>query len=281
MAILAMCFHNLDPAHTEYSRITYETFLKTVDFSRYVLGVFDNASTDPGTRDLLKRINGDRHYVRASIINVGTAAGINSIWKRLHQNPVPGVLGRGGQAVCKLDNDWTFAEGISGDGWLEEALEVFERDPSIGVVGLKRTDLQDVPGHDVIPWVENPDMNIPATQLRMLPQPTGLDRWLVVEEAAHVMGTAQVISPQLLEAIGYLVQPGLYGFDDSLLAVRANVAGFKSAFLPHLSIRHLDPGVMPYQQWKVDVANIKIEEYFGLRAAYETGVRPVYYDGGF
>jgi len=268
MALLAMCFHNHDKEHTLYSQITYETLLDSVDLSRHRLGVFDNASTDKGTGDLLDLIQRNGHFVYRSIKNIGTAAGINRIWR----------LRSAGEPVCKMDNDWEFPEGVCGRGWLDEALEVFERDPSIGIVGLKRTDLLDAP-EGVVRWNKGNERY--PTQVRMLPQPTPLSRWMVVEHAAHVIGTCQVYNPRLIDKIGYLYQPGLYGFDDSLAAVRANLAGFSSVFLPHRTIQHLDPGKSNFQIWKERHVQENYGQYFRLREQYESGERDIYYDGGF
>jgi hypothetical protein len=57
-------------------------------------------------------------------------------------------------------------------------------------------------------------------------------------------------SSALIDRVGYLWQPGLYGYDDVLMSWRSSIAGFKNVFLPHINIDHIDPGDTPYQGWK-------------------------------
>jgi len=99
-----------------------------------------------------------------------------------------------------------------------------------------------------------------------------------VEYVNHVMGTCQMYSPELRAKIGYLYQPRLYGFDDSLAAIRCHVAGFKNAFLPHIEIDHIDPGGTAYQDWKHKVSGEDMAEYNRLKHGYQTGQIPIYYN---
>ena len=92
------------------------------------------------------------------------------------------------------------------------------------------------------------------------------------------MGTCQAYSPALLDKIGYLYQPRLYGFDDALAAVRCKVAGMWSIFLPHIEIDHIDPGDTEYQGWKEKHAGEDMKTYNSLASEYFSGARSIYYN---
>jgi hypothetical protein len=111
----------------------------------------------------------------------------------------------------------------------------------------------------------------------MLPHKPG-EKWIVGEIVNHVMGTCQGYSPTLLDKIGYLYQPRLYGFDDALAAARCKVAGFLSVFLPHIEIDHIDPGDTAYQGWKEKVAGEDMAEYNRIVNGYFDGSIPIYYN---
>ena len=96
--------------------------------------------------------------------NIGTAKAINKVW-RLAEELEPCI---------KMDDDVV----IHYAGWIDEMEEVLRRDPSIGIVGLKRK--------DCIENVNHPDPYYRST-LMQLPHEPG-ERWVIVEEAAHVMG---------------------------------------------------------------------------------------------
>lgn len=145
--------------------------------------------------------------------------------------------------------------------------EAIKRDPQIGIIGLKRKDL-----------IESPWRNDQfKSEIRMLPHDPG-QSWIIVEDVAHVMGSVQMYNPALLDEIGYLYQPRLYGFDDSLAAVRCRVAGFKNCFLPHINIDHIDPGDTPFQTWKHKVSGEDMPEYNRLKDGYQNGAIPIYYN---
>src|SRR6185436_9626949 len=110
--------------------------------------------------------------------NVGTAKAINQAWK----------LREPGENCLKVDNDIE----IFHQDWIEEMEEVFRRDESIGLVGLKRKDCEERPDH--------PEFSLKST-LMMLPHKPG-ERWIVVERAKHVMGTCHVVSSKLIDRIG-------------------------------------------------------------------------------
>ena len=111
----------------------------------------------------------------------------------------------------------------------------------------------------------------------MLPHDLG-DKWIIVEEVNHAMGTVQVYSPPLLKEIGYLYQMGgLYGFDDALACIRAHKAGFKTVFLPHIEIDHIDPGGDNYTEWKQKYGWKMMDKFNKTKALIMSGKRSYYY----
>lgn len=239
------------------SRFTFETLASltaTVAMPRHRIIIVDNGSTDPQTVTNLKMWeNWIGHSVIRNGTNLGTARAINKAIS----------LRQPGEAVCKIDNDLV----IHQSGWADEMEEVFARDPRYGLIGLKRKDLEQRPGHPN-KWY--------TSQLVMLPHQKG-QRWLVVEECADVMGTCIGLSSALLDKVGYFYQMGrLYGFDDTLMCVRARVAGFKIGFLPSYDIDHIDPGGSDFNAWKIKQAQESLELFNRTKEDFITGKRPVY-----
>lgn len=188
--------------------------------------------------------------------NVGTAKAINKAI----------ALRQPGEYVVKMDNDVTF-ENV---GWADEMEEAMRRDPKIGILGLKRSDLIQHPNH--------PDPRYKSV-LRFVPEtPIPGQPWVVVEETEDVMGTCTMFSPHLLDQIGFMFQPGLYGFDDVLMCVRSHCAGFVNAFLPHIQIHHHDPAGVDgkYDEWKRLAAMQASPEYHSYKIGYESGETPIY-----
>ena len=133
---------------------------------------------------------------------------------------------------------------------------------------MKRKDLWETPWHE-----------IPSNrcELMMLPHKPG-ERWIIVEKSKHVMGTCVLHTAALIDKIGYLYQPSVYGYDDTLMSCRANVAGFITCFLSHIDIDHIDPGGTDYIQWKRDEAGIHQQEVLRLMKGYVDGSIGIYYD---
>ena len=168
--------------------------------------------------------------------------------------------------MLKMDNDVV----VNSPGWADDIEEVFFRDASIGICGLKRKDLQERPDHL--------DQQF-RSELRFLSHEPG-QRWIVIEEVRHVMGTCQGFSSVLFDKIGYLYQAEfLYGFDDSIASLRARLVGFKTVFLPTISIDHIDPGGTVYTQQKMDDAGKQMARYGEIVTEYRTGKRDVFFDG--
>jgi len=242
-------FDTEENGRTAFTRETLKSLFRTVDFSRHRLVVVDNGSIK-ATLDLLKSYC---QYVQPFTIiyndkNIGTAKAINKAWR----------LREPGEHAVKMDNDCVIRQCEWAD-WMEDA---FNRESTLGILGLKRRDL-----------MENPFDG--TSVLRMLPHIKG-QRWITIEEVAHVMGTCQGYSSNLLDKIGYLVQPGVYGFDDALSSLRSRLCHFANAFLVGFEIDHIDPGGSPHGKWKIAKANEAWDEFRHIAAEYEMGIRPIY-----
>lgn len=257
MLIAMAVWDTVENGRAWMTEMTLESLAETVDWRKHRLIVVDNGSCD-GVREL--GFIGLQGYPLPFTLlrndeNLGTAAAINQAWR--HRKP--------GEHCVKMDNDVVIHQA----GWADWMEDVFERDPAIGICGLKRNDLAESP------WADKDEYR---STIRMLPHEPGR-RWLVVERVRHVIGTCQGYSSALLDKIGFLVQPSLYGFDDSLAAVRAKVAGFQSVFLCGFEIEHLDPGGDDYAAWKLAQAEKHFATHNSDVVLYEAGVKDVYYDG--
>lgn len=245
---------------SELTRQTLDCLLETVDFSKHRLFVIDNGSccqTQEVISDfMIKYINhglppDNFNYIRLNE-NIGTAKAVNKGW--VQRNP--------GEFVIKIDNDVI----IHSKNWIEELEEVFRRDPRVGICGLKRKDL--------IETTTNPDQNF-RSELIQLPHVPG-ERWVVVEKAKGIMGTCQMVNHKLIDKIGYLYQPTIYGFDDSFFSARSELAGFYNCFLPHIDIDHIDPGGTDYTNWKAAHAGEIMGQAQGIMQEYLSGRRHIY-----
>lgn len=237
---------------------TVKTVLRLFDTDAPAHDVYlvSSGSTCPNTLEWLHQLRKTSSWLNVIILpeNVGTARAINEAWKYRED----------GQPCVKMDNDVL----INDTQWVEPMLEAIRREPRLGIVGLKRKDCWEHPGH------QNPDLR---STLTMLPRSDG-ETWLVAERVFHVMGTCQMYSPHLLDKIGYLYQPGLYGYDDVLSAHRCLAAGMFSAFLPHIDIDHIDPGDTPYQSWKERHSGQYTNDVIQIAAEYRSGARPLYFN---
>jgi GT2 family glycosyltransferase len=259
--LIAMAVHNTHENKRYDSTIEcIENLMRIFLMSEYNhrIAIINNGSTCTETNDWLKELDNNYPDKELSVIwqreNIGTAAAINQAWR--HRKP--------GQHCIKMDNDVIIHSG----SWIDDMVEAIEREPQIGIIGLKRKDCWEHPAH------ENPDLR---SKLIMLPK-KGHERWMVVERVFHVMGTCQMYNSALLDKIGYLYQPGLYGYDDVLAAHRCHKADMMSVFLPHIEIDHIDPGDTPYQTWKERTAGEKTNEVVRIAAQYRSGERSIYYN---
>lgn len=253
MSMIAMAVHDTDEnGKSEYTRDTIVSLMSTVDLTRHRLFIINNNSCKK-TEVIISNASlfGDISIITLPE-NIGTARAINLAWKQR----------RPGEHVVKIDNDII----IHRDGWVEEMEAAIAREPLIGQVGLKRNDCIETP------WRTDSF----KSELMMLPHQPG-ERWIVVEKSHHVMGSCVMHSAALIDKIGYLWQPGLYGWDDVLMSHRANASGFITCFLNHIPIDHIDPGGTIYQDWKQEHAGKDLAEINRLIKGYKDGSVDYYY----
>lgn len=257
MALIAICCHDTeDNGRTKFTIQTIESLLDTVDLERHKIIIHDNNSCAE-TKHFLSAMSIENgiHVIQESS-NIGTAKGINACWKNRKPN----------QHLIKMDNDCV----VNYTGWVDELEEAIEADPAIGIIGLKRKDLLENPFR--------PLGDMFRSELRMLPHELG-QRWIIVEDVNHVMGTCQMYNHRLISKIGGMYQmEGLYGFDDTLASVRAHLAGFKTCFLPHIEIDHIDPGGTDYSKWKQDYAGEMMDKFNETKNRMASGEMPIYFE---
>jgi len=255
MALIAMAVYDTaENKRSEYTRKTIESIFETVDLTKHRLIIVDNNSCELTQRyldELIFNGKGEGIALIRNPENVGTAKAINQAWK----------LRQPGENLIKMDNDVV----IHSYGWVDELEEAIERDPRIGIIGLKRKDIMENPYRE----------DHMKSVLRML-NPIHGQKWIIVEEVNHVIGTCQMYNHRLIEKIGGMMQPGLYGFDDTLAAVRCKIAGFKNCFLPHIEIDHIDNLETPYWQEKRDMAGKDMDEFNRLKNAMYAGTESIY-----
>lgn len=185
-----------------------------------------NQGTCEKTKEYLNRLPFQCNVI-FNTENKGTARAINQGL----ENRKPG------QHAIKCDDDVV----IKADDWVEQMAEAIEREPQIGIVGLKRKDLIQTT------WHSDPEYR---SELIMLPHEPG-QRWINVEKTRDIMGTCTMFNSALLDKIGYLYQNSIYGFDDCYASWRSNIAGFWNVHLSHIEIEHLDDGGnLDYTTWK-------------------------------
>jgi GT2 family glycosyltransferase len=236
---------------------TLASLKRTVDFTKHRLILSVNGFTDE-TCIILGYYESIISKIIWNETNLGTAEAINLVWKE--RKP--------GEHCIKSDDDVVIN---SNHDWIGLMEEVIAADKHIGQVGLKRKDLIENPNHpDPFYRSEIITMNLPSGQFE-------------IEKCNHIMGTCVMHSSELIEQVGYLWQFDKYGFDDSLMSLRANLAGFKTVFLPCVDIDHIDEGQTPYQTWKEGEAMIYLKQnegvskYTELVNAYRMG-KDVYYN---
>lgn len=265
MALIAMAVYDTEEnLRSEITGAALDCLTGTVDLKKHRLIIIDNNSCE-ATKNILKdrlsdwleyTARGQKSNVQIIALpeNIGTARAINQAWK----------LRQPGEHCLKLDND--IIVNACGD-WVDEMEEAIHRDPLIGQVGLKRKDLWEYPEH--------PEADFKSS-LHMLPHVPG-EPWQIVEKVKHVIGSCVMHSAALLDKVGYLYQPGLYGFDDVIMSHRTHLAGFYSCFLPHIDIDHIDPGGTPYQSWKEKYAGEQTQEVIKLVHEMYNGTKSIYY----
>lgn len=261
MALIAMAVYDTEEnQRTELTEKTLISIYETVDFRKHRVIIIDNNSCAE-TKKMLSNALGlwfSSEDIEWQVItlpeNIGTARAINLAWAQ--RKP--------GENCIKMDNDVV----IHQDGWVDEMEEAIANDPLIGQVGLKRKDCWEYPGHDNLDF---------KSELIMLPHTAG-DKWRIVEKVKHVIGTCVMHSSALLDKVGYLYQPSLYGYDDVIMSHRSHLAGFYNCFLPHINIDHIDPGATEYQSWKEKHSGEQTQNVINIVHEMIRGERPIYFE---
>lgn len=259
MALIALVAWDTDEnKRSKYTNACLESLYINVDWKRHRLVCVDNDSVDE-TKQVF------RHWIRkipnAGLItnnhNMGQASAINLAW----------ISREDGQHLARIDNDIF----VTTKDWLDRLEECIDRDPKIGLIGLKHKNLMDHPDADG--WLK--------TSLHLLPHKRG-ESWLVVEKMRHILGSAQLMNVELFNKIGYLRQYGKWGLEDADASVRCDKAGFYSCYFHGAEFTDLDAGESAeYQGWKNKTAAEYLPEFDARVAAYKSGEQSIYYDGGF
>lgn len=267
MALIGMAVYDTyDNDRTKFTKQTIQSLINTVDFTKHSLIIVDNNSCE-ATHNVYSWLqefvydtclvadkSWDIEIIRLKE-NFGTAGAINRAIRELEE----------GEYFIKMDNDVVFHK----NNWVEEMEETMRRMPKIGVLGLKRRDVCESA------YALNPDQR---SRLLEVPHQPG-EKWYVVEQCKHVMGTCTMLSPELIKRVGYFFQmDGLYGFDDSLMCVRAAKAGYINAFMHGIDIDHIDPGGTNYTKWKEEYAHKMITRYAEVEQMYNNGTLDIYYN---
>lgn len=271
MTLIAMAVYDLEGSgRTELTKKTLECIAETVNFNRHRLFLIDNNSC-LATKHVL-----EQYKSVATIItmpeNVGTARAINKGW--VNRQP--------GEYCIKMDNDVI----IHSKDWVDQMEEVMKFNAHIGVLGLKRKDLIETPWNEdtnwrstlaLVPLFFSANANFSCEHLNKTGFPfPEVGRWALVEYVKGLMGTCTMFSPKLLDKIGFMWQPTVYGYDDSLVSVRSIKAGFLNAFLPHIEMDHIDPGGTFYQDWKEKHSGPVMDQASQIAEMYRKGIRPIY-----
>lgn len=262
MALIVMAVYDtIENERTKFTQTCLKSLFETINLNKHEVCLVDNASCEETKRLLaMWKERSDEYYEdRVRVItnseNIGTAKAVNKGLK----------LRKANQHTVKCDNDVVWHK----KDWVDDMEEVLNRMPGIGILGLKRKDLLESP------YAINTDQR---SRLLEVPHEPG-QKWYVVEDCKHVMGTCTMLNHKLLDRVGYFYQmDGLYGFDDSLLCVRSSVAGFMNCFLHGIEIDHIDPGGTDYTKWKEKYAGEILSKYGQEEAAYKTGLKDVYHE---
>lgn len=251
----------------EYTKFTLEMLLRTVDFNKHSLIISDNGSCEEMQFfynnfliGWLDQYGDTSHYdLIKNNRNLGTSGAVNKAIKLAREK-----YGKD-QFINKSDDDID----VIYINFLDEIEECFRRDPSLGQVSLKRHDLEQCPDHEI---------EFYRSTLRMLPRKKG-ESWLIVEETDDLIGTCGTFNPRMLDKIGYMFQHNLlYGWDDAFQSLRCRLAGFKTAFLPHINIRTIDTGGGSFTKWKEDYTAQHMSEMSAIYHEFKEGKRDIFFE---
>lgn len=272
MALVTMVIHcTKQNDRLQYAKKAIESLCLSTDRDRDDIHfVINGGDFIPEIRDYIDSFRSNNRgniTVIVSQENLGTARGINLSW--VHRKP--------GQHAIKIDDDIILD---CRKGWinkLEEAVERMARfrelnndvfPQEVGILGLKRNDCGES--------MYRSDWG--SSRLWEVPHFPG-ERWLVVEEVKHVMGSCCLYSAKLLDKIGYMYQgKNLYGYDDTLMCSRARAVKLFTGFLLGLDIHHIDPGDTIAAEAKRQSASGEVAQWCVEQSRkYESGVISVYH----
>lgn len=253
-ALIAMAiFSTTENKKDECLAKTLQSLANTVDFTKHRLMLSVNAFTDETIVIIGKHAN-----IIDKIItndeNIGTARAINKLW----------AMRKKGEHCIKQDDDIV----INNPGWVDEMEWAIYKDPMIGQIGLKRKDCWEFPTH------AEEDFRSEIKQLDHIPG----EPWVIVEKVKHVIGSCVMHNSELIDKVGYLYQPSLYGYDDVIMSHRSIIAGFYNCFLSHVNIDHIDDGKTPYQDWKHKHSAEQTQGVIKLVNAMERKETGLYFD---
>lgn len=253
-ALIAMAVYSTEENKKDYCLdLTLKSLFETVDFTKHRLKLSVNGHTER-TLQILDKYESIIKFIYFNSENIGTAEAINKVWK--DRNP--------GEYCVKIDDDVV----IHQKGWLDLLEECINRDNSIGIIGLKRKDCWENPAHT------DPQYRSVYKEIAHNPG----ERWLTVEVCKHIIGTCQLYNSKLLDKIGYLYQPGLYGYDDVLASYRSEIAGYYNCFLNSIEIDHIDDGQTPFQGWKERHSGQYTQEVISKVTDYINDNSKIYYN---
>ena len=260
MALIGIAIY--DVAENRREQVTskcLESLATTVDWTRHRCILVVNHQTEATADAIAKFVKFTGSQVFYMPENVGTAKAVNRAIRERQPD----------EYFVKMDNDVRFYR----DGWLDDMEAAMRADPTIGILGLKRSDLEQHPDHELERF---------RSILRFVPSCIEKGKpWICVEETEDIIGTCTMFSPALLDKVGFMYQPGFYGYDDGLMCVRSNVAGFVNCFLPHIRIDHLDPVFEEgtpdhYTGWKSASAWADSPEFNRIKEGYKNGSLSIY-----
>lgn len=210
------------------TRRCLEAIEATVELPYEVL-VVDNASTD-GTTEFLRDAerNGRLRLIRNDE-NVGFARACNAA-----------AASARGEFVLLLNNDT-----VPQPGWLDAMLAVFERDPSVGVVGSRLLYADDRIQHAGMAF-------LPDGRLEHVHRFAAKDAPEVLEEreVASVTGACLLMPRSLWEQLGGLDEAYPMYVEDVDLCMKAWDAGRRVVYAPESVVYHLENASVPNADWR-------------------------------
>jgi len=191
--------------------------LKAQSFSGHII-VVDNGSTD-GSTDFISENYPDIELIRHSK-NLGYAGGVNPGFKRAKE--------LGATYAAPFNND-----AVADINWLRSLVEFLEANPEFGIAAPKIMSSDgrhiDSTGDYYTTW------GLPYPRGRGEPVDDKYDQQTVVFGAS---GGASLYRVAMLNEIGLLDEDFFAYYEDVDLSFRAQLAGWKVAYVPVAQVRH-------------------------------------------